>query len=365
MTEDILRKIARKKRMIRMLALMGLLFHKSSENGRKIKYDRRTLKILLITTIVSAFMTGFGFFCMLSEARGTAVIMIIGLLVGGGLFIYSGVNLIMGFCYIRRLEIHGYEIPYKKDDYGNDLRNVPCVGRASCPEKRNQGSRILFFLYAAVFLVANFWNVRYIIYWHQLLGEIAVLLLVIMLLFDSFWGIYAVLFYRQGNIQRYRDDVEFDENRKERTPLEKGVVDGIIILGIILLIKTAVAGLSDVILHNRVSHDFRYLVMISDSIVAVLMEDGTDRTSDSYRQMSEGCYISDWDEPEDEFSREIAGYIGISDYSELEGKFYTSDGSPRIYVKIFEESVIVRMVNPLLPDLNRYESFSSGLFHVN
>lgn len=326
----------------------------------KIKYDGRTLKILLVTTIVSSFLFLTGLVCMLAEVKGTAVIALSGLVVGGGLFLFAGINLLFGFCYIRRLKAYGYEIPYKKEDYGDDLHNVLCVGGASRPEAGNKGSRVLVFLYAAVFLLSNAWNVRYIIYWHPFVGDIAVVMLIIMLLFDSFWGIYAYLFYRQGNVQRYRDDVETDDGRKERTPLEKGVMEGIIILGIMFLVKTAAAGLSDAILRSRVNHDFEYLCMISDNIKIILMEDGTDRTSDSYIQLSEGCYISDWDEPEDAFSREIAEYIGISDYSELEGKFYTSDGSPRIYVKIIGEGVFVRMANPLLPELDRYDCYSIG-----
>ena len=330
----------------------------SSVFGKKIKYDRRIMKTLLVTTIVSAFLFLTGLVCMLAEVEGTVVIILSGLGVGGSLFLFAGLNLFAGFCYLRRLKAYGYEIPYKKEDYGDDLRNVPCVGGTSHSGARNKDSRILFFLYAVVFLLTNVWNVRYIIYWHQLLGDTAVVLLVIMLLFDSFWGIYAVMFYRQGNTQRYRDDVEIDENRKERKPFEKGVIEGIIILGIMLVIKIATAGLSDVFLHNRVSHDFEYLQTISDSIHMILMEGEVDSTFASYKQLCEGCYISDWGEPEDDFSREIAEYIGISDYSELEEKFYTSDGSPRIYVKIFENDVRIRMVNPLLPDLDRYDFFS-------
>lgn len=336
--------------MIRVLALMGLLF--SSVCGKKIKYDRRTIKILLVTTIVSALLVLSGVVCsfMLADVGRVGVIVVLGFFVGGGLFLYAGINLLIGFCYIRRLKAYGYEIPYKKEDYGDDLRNVPRVSGKPCPEIKNVGRRFLVICYATVFVLTNVWNVWYIIRWYQFDGDLAVFLLCIMLLFDSFWGISAFMFYRQGNRQRYRDDVEIDDSRKERVPVENGIVSGMILLCIMLLIKTLVIQFGEYAFRSRAEHDQLHLQTISRCIDAAMTADGTGRTSDSYMQMREGCYISDWGRPDDAFSREVAEYLGISDYSELNDKFFTSDGSPRIYVKISDSSVYVRMDNPLRLD---------------
>ncbi len=88
--------------MILMLVLMGLLFSLFySAGGKKIKYDRRTIKILLVTTIVSALLFLTGLVCMLAQVEGDAVIalsVLLGLYVGGGLFLFAGVNLLSGFC---------------------------------------------------------------------------------------------------------------------------------------------------------------------------------------------------------------------------------------------------------------------------
>ena len=349
--------------MIRILALMGLLLHKSSECRMKIKYDERTIKILLVTTIVSAFLFLTGVICMLAEVGGAVVIALITLLgfyVGGGLFLFAGLNLLSGFCYIRRLKAYGYEIPNKKEDYGDDLRNVPRVSGKSCPEIKNVGRKVLVFFYAAVFLLANVWNVRYIIRWYQFDGDLAVFLLCIMLLFDSFWGISAFMFYRQGNRQRYRDDVEIDDSRKERVPVENGIVSGMVLLCIMVLIKTLVIQFGEYAFRSRAEHDQLHLQTISSCVGTAMMADGVDRTSDSYMQMREGCYISDWGRPDDAFSREVAEYLGISDYSELNEKFYTSDGDPRIYVKISDEGVYVRMDNPLQLDHGIQFSYDEG-----
>lgn len=322
---------------------------------KTIKYDVRTLKILFVTTLFSAFMAVAGFYCMAYEVRGIGLeIMILGFLFAG-IFLYAGVNFLMGLSYLHRLKVYGYEIPRKREDYGNDLRNVPCLGRTtSRSEGKDRGSMVLCLLYAAVFLLVNTWNIRYFIEYHRLIDNSAEIFLVIMLLFDLFWAIYAVKFYRQGNLQKYRDDVEIDENRKERTPFEKGLLDCAIIFGIISVSKFLIAGLSGYMLQARIDHDSEYLLLISDSVGAVMAEEGTGNDFDSYRQMCEGCYITDWDEPEDAFAQKIAAYIGISVFSQLEEKIYTSDGRPRIYVKIIGERVLVRMKNPRLPVNNRF-----------
>lgn len=339
--------------MIKMLALAGALFHKFSECGTNIRYDGKSIKILQITTIVSALLFVMGIFLLMTEVPGRELIMLIGLFVGGTLFLFSFINLLVGLCYIRRLKSHGYEIPYKKEDYGNDLRNVPCAGMASGSETKSAGSRILCILYALVFLLANVWNVRYIIRWYPYGGDIAVVLLVIMLLFDAFWGISALLFYRQEDTAKYRDDVEMDEKRKERKPLEKGIVSGIIVFCIMVIFKTMVVQLERSMYISRVEHDQEYLQMLEGSICTVVMGSGADGTSDSYMQMSEGCYITDWGKPEDAFSREVAEYLGITDFSQLKERLYTADGEPRIYVKITDlavPAVYVRMDNPLRLD---------------
>lgn len=350
--------------MIRILAFLELLVNKSSEDGRKIKYDGRDFKVLLTMSIVSAIFMTVGIFCMLSEVRGTEVIMLLGIYVGGGLFLFSFINLLIGFCYIRRLKAYGYDIPYKKGDYDNDLQNVPRADTSGSPKTENIGSRLLCYFYAVVFLLANAWNIRYIRYmirwYYPCLDSSVIIVPCIMILFDLFWGISAFLFYRQADTKKYRDDVEPDDGRKKRKPVEKGIVEGIIVLGIMIVVKMLTVQLSEFMFRSQAAHDQEYLRTISSCIGAVVMAEPVDRTSDFYIQMSEGCYITDWGEPEDDFSRRIAECLRISDFTELEGKFYTSDGVPRIYVKISEDGAYVRMDNPLRPDHGAQNPYEVG-----
>lgn len=345
---------------ILLLLFLILLLNKSSEDGTKIKYDGRDFKVLLTMSIVSAIFMAVGIFCMLSEVRGTEVIMLSGIYVGGGLFLFSFINLVTGFCYLRRLKAYGYEIPYKKGDYDNDLRNVPRADTIVRPKIENIGSRLLCYCYAVVFLLANAWNIRYVRLWYPCLDHSVIVVACVMILFDLFWGISAYLFYRQADTKKYRDDAEPDDGRKKRKPVEKGIVEGIILLGIMIVVKMLTVQFSEFMFQSRAAYDRDSLRTISSCIGAVVMAESVDRTSDFYTQMGEGCYITDWGEPTDDFSRRIAECLDVSDFTELEEKFYTSDGAPRIYVKISEDGVYVRMDNPLRPDHGTRNSYEVG-----
>lgn len=313
----------------------------------KIKYDRSTNKILLITTIVSGLLVMVGLFCLFLNIDGTELIMLAGI-GGGGLFLFSGLNLFAGLCYIHRLQIYGYEIPYKKSDYNDNLQNVPHVNRQFGAEtKKNIESRILFFLYIIVYLMANVWNMYYIVHWYKYVDSNATFLFFVQFIFDSYWLISASIFYRQRNTEKYRDDVELDAARKERTSMEKGIIVCVIILFFMVYIKMIITNMSDYIFHSRAEHDQMYLERIQGEISRAMQEETSIYSTVSYKQMSLGCYISDWTKPGDEFSKAIAVYLGISDFSDLKNKIFNSDGKPKIYVKISGEDVYVRMENPL------------------
>ena len=91
----------------------------------KIKYDKRTIKVLLITTFASLVLFLAGMIVMYFEITGLALLFLFGIYAGGGLLSYSLLNLVCAVCYFRRLKMHGYEVPYDRNSYGNDLKNVP------------------------------------------------------------------------------------------------------------------------------------------------------------------------------------------------------------------------------------------------
>lgn len=313
----------------------------------KIKYDRRTTKILLITTIVSGLLIILGQVGVFIDTKGSVLIVLAGIY-GVGLFLFSVFNLFAGLCYIHRLKHYGYEIPYKKSDYNNKLENVPHINRQFCAgTKKHTESSILFFICMSVYLMANVWDIYYIVHWYKYVDSNATFLFCVQMILDFYWLISAVIFYKQRNIEKYRDDVELDVGRKKRISIEKGMIVCVIVLFFIVHIKMSITNMSDYIFHSRAEHDQMYLERIQREISVAMQEESPVHSTDSYKEMTQGCYISDWTEPGDAFSKAIAVNLGISDFSGLENKIFNSDGKTKIYVKISGEDVYVRMENPL------------------
>ena len=313
----------------------------------KIKYDRRTTKILLITTIVSGLLIILGQVGVFIDTKGSVLIVLAGIY-GVGLFLFSVFNLFAGLCYIHRLKHYGYEIPYKKSDYNNKLENVPHINRQFCAgTKKHTESSILFFICMSVYLMTNVWDIYYIVHWYKYVYSNATFLFCVQMILDFYWIISAVIFYKQRNIEKYRDDVELDVGRKKRISIEKGMIVCVIVLFFIVHIKMSITNMSDYIFHSRAENDQMYLERIQREISVAMQEESSVHSTDSYKEMTQGCYISDWTEPGDAFSKAIAVNLGISDFSGLENKIFNSDGKPKIYVKISGEDVYVRMENPL------------------
>lgn len=335
----------------------------------KIKYDKRTKKVLSITTCVSLMLFLAGFIVMYFEIAGLELLFLFGIYAGGGLLIYSFINLVFAACYFKRLNIHGYEVPYDRNRYGNDLKNVPnsCASGSSI-DVSNQGSKesvILAIFHLMVFVFANVWNIYYIISWYKYVNDNAVFLLCVQIILDLGWFIAAIVYFRQRNNEKYRDDVELDFSRKERSSIEKGILTGIVVLSVTVFIKAMVVNMSDYVFHSRQAKDQSTIEHIQSCILATYSEmnqndASTLRSCDSYVQMVEGCYISEWSKPQDVFAFNTAEMMGISDYSELADKFGTSDGRAQIYVEISNDKVYVFLENPLLVDHGYQPSYEAG-----
>lgn len=216
----------------------------------KIKYDLKTNKILLITTIVSAVIFLLAIIGIFIEIQGTEIAVLFALYIGGGLFLFSALNLFAGVCYIRRLKLHGYEIPYNKNEYNDDLRNVPCNKEQNTISDVNKGSRLLSRVYFAVFILAGIWNTYYIVHWYHLIKDNSVFLLVIQIILDLWWLILSIKCYKQTNNKKYKDDVELNFDKKERIPIENGIILCVILLCTTILSKVIAYNMSDYVMRS-------------------------------------------------------------------------------------------------------------------
>ena len=335
----------------------------------KIKYDKRTIKVLLITTFASLVLFLAGMIVMYFEITGLALLFLFGIYAGGGLLIYSLLNLVCAVCYFRRLKMHGYEVPYDRNSYGNDLKNVPnsCDSESSIDisNQRSKESVILAIFHFMVFVFTNVWNICYIIHWYKYVEDNAVFLLCVQIILDLGWLIAAIVYFRQRDNEKYRDDVELDLSKKERSGIEKGILTGLVVLAVTVFIKAMVVNMADYVFHARQAKDQSIIEDIQSCISAAYFDmnqndASTLQSCDSYLQMVKGCYISEWSKPQDVFASDIAKMLEISDYSELADEFAASEGRAQIYVEISNDKVYVALKNPLLVDHGYQPSYEAG-----
>lgn len=125
---------------------------------------------------------------MYFEISGLELLFLVGIYAGGGLLIYSLLNLVCAVCYFRRLKIHGYAVPNDRNRYGNDLKNVPnsydSGNSIDLSNHESKESMILAIFLFMVFVFANVWNIYYIIHWYKYVEDNAVFLLCVQIILD-------------------------------------------------------------------------------------------------------------------------------------------------------------------------------------
>lgn len=150
---------------------------------------------------------------------------------------------------------------------------------------------ILAIFHLLVFVFANVWNIYYIIRWYQYVEDNAVFLLCVQIILDLGWFIAAIVYFRQRDNEKYRDDVEVDSSRKERSGIEKGILTGLVVLTVTVFIKAMVVNISDYVFHSRQAKDQGTIEdiqsCISAAYFAMNQNDAlTLRSCESYIQMA-------------------------------------------------------------------------------
>ena len=211
-----------------------------------IKYDIPSVKRYKLATVISAVFTVFGIAMIYSDGSIVSdvnlglfiILFFVGLFVGIPLFIYFLYRTLSGMAYLKRLEVHGYEIPRDRCIYHNMLEHLPKVDSLEQEEHKKQfwGSKtskllLIVSIGVAVFMLGC--TIYYISKWYYI-GEDAMALFVLQLIEDAFWIWPICTFYKQMNMQKYKDDVELDGSRKNRFDIVNGLAI-ILILGLIAI----------------------------------------------------------------------------------------------------------------------------------
>jgi len=324
-----------------------------------IRYDKHQCKQSFICTIVffalavfSSVIVYFGDVIEFSD-----LLMIIVLLVylcSGPALLYSVYQLLSGISYLKRLKKHGYEVPENKKDYDSLLELLPHQEQEvdeDTKEMCNKTSLALGIGSLITLLVLFGIDVWFVAEWYSYYKSEIIFVLSLISVIDVVLLVYCIIFLRQKDEKRYKDDVEIDENRKNRMPLVEGILTIFILLVLSGAVKHTAHSMTNYVFKARVSADIETVQNIRQSLVTTYVLTEAKETDalweERKNELMQGVDITTWGVPEDEFQKEVANIIGISDFTQLKEDFRTSDGDAIVYVQIVEDVLRVELKNPI------------------
>lgn len=324
----------------------------SSVKVNKIKYDKRQVKQSMICTIVFFSLTvGSNVIMFLNLLDGASdLIMLIFTFIymcSGPAFFYSGYQLFSAVCYMKRLAKHGYEIPENKKDYEGLLANLPHQESFIPKESYSRSSLVMGILSIGCLVITTLLNVRYVLEWNFMYKEPIAFMVGLQSIFDCLLLVHGVLFFRQVNVGKYKDDVECDNTRKNRTSLPDGILIIAVLLVFSLFAKWTAYSMTDYIFKTRISNDIATAQSVRNALRTVYTEiDSNDSEwKETEQSLLHGVDITTWGTPSDSFQKEMAMVLEISDFSELKDDFYVTDGNAVVYVQLKDGDFFVQILN--------------------
>lgn len=319
---------------------MRCAFTKNNSSKKyRIKYDKYSMSIVRKAAIVFTLIFIFGIILTFAEIERTELIWLFSLYIGGGVSVACYVALGCSIAYFARLKKHGYVIPENRKDYDNRLENLPRESEESIREKRNSHSRLLSNISLIIFGIFLVLDIRYYVYW-KCQGESAKSMFVMCLLFYMVWIFFAVFTRVQCNPEKYRDDVEIDDTRKERTNIEQGIFVYIVFFLLSLFANATANSMTNYIFQEGISEDLEqarmYQGIFENAMDAYRNEEGKLNYKDwenTFEQLKKGVDITTWGIPSDALQQSIADSFEIDDFAYLKGDFKSADGDAQIFVQ--------------------------------
>ena len=312
----------------------------------RIKYDKQSLHTLKWTAIAATILFVVGLVFMFLDISGIEVLVLFSLYIGAGLAVISCFSLFAGWLYMKRLKGYGYEIPERKSDYDGKIENLPKINHIDCTSIYGKHSkwcaRACMILFAIFFIL----DVCFFLKW-KFMKENCKSLFVLCLIFYFVWIIFALALKKQGNQGKYRDDVELDMMRKERWSLEQILFTMLILCLLSLFANYTAHSMTGYIFRTMIEHDRVQADIVCKDVVSAIEEYRDVQNSKTYAELCEGIDITTWGAPEDELQELLAETMSMDDFSLLRDDFKVSDGDARIFVKVMDGKVTVRLLNPI------------------
>ncbi len=329
-----------------------------------VKYDKRQMKFLKILTIIGLVLAITGYAQLADLIDINFVFGLISFLFGSGLFFFCSIELIQGALYFNRLKKYGYEIPESKKDFSNRVDRLPKAMPTENAKVRwncvNIFMATLFFIGFVVCIAFNIWLTIFSGYMNMDL-----LFFGILSLCDLIWLILSLVIYNQANSQSYRDDMEIDEGdmiRRVRRPAEVWITSFVILLIFTMIAKSGVLSMVRYVFYARMSRDMDTMTTLSGAIEEIyLNNEQTEEGKDFYESLESGIYITEMDAPQGKLWEDVVAWVNanqnasyaVDNMNGLAKNMKCANGPAKIWIKLDQNQLTVRLVNPLEKTIKR------------
>lgn len=328
------------------------------DSATLIKYDERSVKIYGTLTVATV---GYFLLALLwtskdrLAAESSDLDLVLDILALFGLYfgivgtVYLGYHWINAMFYLKRLEKYGYEVPENYKEY-MILERLP--KRYDMPlvetQEYHMGSKILVILTVLTAAIMLAFTGYYFYKWSFM--DDARVMLVVQLVVDALWLIPISVFYKQMDIQKYKDDVVVDIARKPRMNLVSGILLLMVLILMASFVKISAHSMTRYVYVSRMQVDRQRLEEIHNALETASYEmklfySDYPGWAELEESMREGVDITTWGAPEGYFMEQVAGILQIADFDQLKEEFLSTDGPAVVYVKLEGDDIMVELQN--------------------
>ena len=219
-----------------------------------------------------------------------------------------------------------------------------------------------------LFVVFAVLDVRYYLQW-KFMKENCTALFGLCFFFYLIWILFALVLKKQSNKNKYRDDVEPDTTRKERWSLEQILFTMTILCLLCIFANDTAYSMTKYVFNGLVDHDMLQADTVRQGVMRAVKEYKDESAEvnkaltgqDTYAALCEGVDITTWGVPEDDLQELIAETLYVEDFSLMRDDFQLSDGDAQIFVKVDDEAVTVRLLNPV-KEVSRYSRSNKEIY---
>lgn len=309
----------------------------------KIQFDLKTKELLKKLMMISGVLFLLALIIGLFDIKGLQVFFLFALYIGGAVLIYSTYQYVACLSYFKYLTAYGYELPQDKNEYENDLQNVP-KDEAVYQEAMQQpigtkDSKLLSIVTGAVFLLAVCHDLWFLVYW-WFMDDNVVSLTIIQFLYDCIFLIMAIRYNKHRNIEIYQDFLGNEAGIRVRTTFAKGILTVLALLVIGLYGKAMSTSMIKYVFAAQVDADEAIICEIQKAIANASDYTGITLDDGSYE-------LEELENKDRDFVEEIEKSLDVDKLKDCKKDFHVAKGEPKIIVESKNGRYTVSLKNPI------------------